>query len=1276
MGAFKLVTQSLQHYWRTNIAVLLGVVAGTAVIGGALVVGDSVRESLRKMSLDRLGEIDHVVHGPRFFREQLAAELAASDAFQARFDAVAPALVLHGSLEHDEFGDVRRANRVNVYALDQRLWDLTQHGDLAAPQPAEDESREVVLSSRVAEQLAASAGDRVALTVELPSSIPRDSILGERDELSREIVFTIKAVLPEDMGLGRLDLNPNQQLPLNVYVPLATMQDLLGLAKLEGTRRNPKSQPARVNALFVKAKADADRTGDSAADASLALTEFIASQMALEDLGIRVVQNERFGYLSLESSQMVLERSFEDAAEATAEELGLETSPALVYLANEIAPVGFELNEDVAKTRKNLDQPGYAMYSVIGGLTIASNDVFGSWNVLSSSQVEGTDLKSLELTERQIVINDFLQHQLSVNVGDKLRVKYHVVGSHGELPEETLEFEIAAVVKLDGAAADRGITPEVDGVTNVSSFEEWDKPFEMKTRWLTQKDRDFWGKGKRPTPGPLDYRATPKAFVSLATAQKYWTSRYGRVTSFRVSPPKGENAQALFTAALLNQITPEASGLAAQPIKWNGLQASVGANDFSGLFFGFSFFLILSATILIGLLFRLGVERRAPEIGLLSAVGMPMKRVSRLFLIEGMIVVLVGGAVGVAVAIGYASLMVYGLKTWWIGAIGTKFLYVFIEPASLVTGFAIAVVIMLLVIWQSLRELRSVSTRDLLTGNVTIGKPGDAQTSRGRKARKTAMISTGLAVVCLVFGFIPGMASQEAFGGFSVQVVVFFLVGVSLLVASLSALSAWLDADHTAAVRGRGIDGARRLGVRNAARNRRRSVLTAALIASATFVIVAVAAGHRNPVLEQPDLNSGNGGFSLVAESSQPILFDMNTVGGRQKLELTTDDAQASALIDQMQVMPFRVKPGEDASCLNLYQTRVPTILGIPPQMYERGGFKFADTRVDDPWALLKAVEHEGTESARIPVIPVLGDLNTLQYSLKKGIGSVISVPDEKTPQYKLKVVGMFDASVFQGVLLMDGAAFDMLFTDEPAGYRYFLVDVAQQQDYVASDSDRQQRRALEAKLASVRATITSATAAPSADRQNALSDLEPNPQLKSLIDSRDELLKQVRELQSPADRLSTILETDLSAFGFDVEPVSVRLAAFLAVQNTYLSTFQTLGGLGLLLGTLGLATVMLRNVLERRSELALMRAVGFRNRALAWLVMFENALLLFWGLFAGGIAALLAMGPHLLTTGADIPWRNGGITLALVVVVGMVAALAAVREAVRTPILSTLRAE
>ena len=188
MTTFRLLALSILYYWRTNLAVLLGVVAGTAVIGGALIVGDSVRMSLRQMSLDRLGRIDHALHSHRFFREELADEIWRRGAFKERFESVAPALLMTGSLEYRQGGETRRASNLNVFGVDQRLWELTEHGSLDVPKGGE-----VVLSHRVAEQLEVQPGDELTLWVELPSSIPRDSLLGKRAEISRDLEVTVKA---------------------------------------------------------------------------------------------------------------------------------------------------------------------------------------------------------------------------------------------------------------------------------------------------------------------------------------------------------------------------------------------------------------------------------------------------------------------------------------------------------------------------------------------------------------------------------------------------------------------------------------------------------------------------------------------------------------------------------------------------------------------------------------------------------------------------------------------------------------------------------------------------------------------------------------------------------------------------------------------------------------------------------------------------------------------------------------------------------------------------
>jgi hypothetical protein len=338
----------------------------------------------------------------------------------------------------------------------------------------------------------------------------------------------------------------------------------------------------------------------------------------------------------------------------------------------------------------------------------------------------------------------------------------------------------------------------------------------------------------------------------------------------------------------------------------------------------------------------------------------------------------------------------------------------------------------------------------------------------------------------------------------------------------------------------------------------------------------------------------------LVAESSSPLLYDLNTAEGRKKLQLAASpDSPQARVLDSMHVVPLRVKPGEDASCLNLYQTRVPTILGAPQSLIDDQRFVFAS----GSWkALLPDANVDAKGDAPIPV---LGDANTLMFSLHKYPGQTIPIPDDQHPTHELKVAGMFQDSVFQGVLVMHEDRFLKLYPEQK-GFRYFLIEVP--------------------------------------------------PEL--------------------ADEATTYLETELAEYGFDCEPVSERLARFLSVQNTYLSTFQTLGGLGLLLGTLGLATVMLRNVLERQAELALLQAIGFRRGVVGLLVLFENGFVLSWGLIVGTVSAFVSVAPNLLSRGGDVPVGSLLVLLAIVFVTGMLAAGFAFRSAVRLPIVQTLRGE
>jgi ABC-type antimicrobial peptide transport system permease subunit len=145
---------------------------------------------------------------------------------------------------------------------------------------------------------------------------------------------------------------------------------------------------------------------------------------------------------------------------------------------------------------------------------------------------------------------------------------------------------------------------------------------------------------------------------------------------------------------------------------------------------------------------------------------------------------------------------------------------------------------------------------------------------------------------------------------------------------------------------------------------------------------------------------------------------------------------------------------------------------------------------------------------------------------------------------------------------------------------------------------------------------------------------------------------------------------------GLELVPAAQRLAEFNAVQNTYLGTFQLLGGLGLVLGSAGLGVVVLRNVLERRGELALLRAVGFQARALRRLVVVEHAALLACGLATGVVAAAVAVLPAMVAPGTEVPYVSLGITLTGVLCAGWGCAWLAARVALRGELLPALRSE
>ena len=168
------------------------------------------------------------------------------------------------------------------------------------------------------------------------------------------------------------------------------------------------------------------------------------------------------------------------------------------------------------------------------------------------------------------------------------------------------------------------------------------------------------------------------------------------------------------------------------------------------------------------------------------------------------------------------------------------------------------------------------------------------------------------------------------------------------------------------------------------------------------------------------------------------------------------------------------------------------------------------------------------------------------------------------------------------------------------------------------------------------------------------------------LIDAPVEKENQVLEL----------LETRLTDLGLELTTTSSRLAEFNSVTNTYLTVFMLLGGLGVLIGTFGLGVVLLRNMQERKQELALFMAIGFRKGEIFRLVMAENLFLLITGLVIGFGAATIGILPSLISASFTFPANFVFILIAVIFISGFLWIYFPTRKILKKRLISSLRDE
>lgn len=752
--------------------------------------------------------------------------------------------------------------------------------------------------------------------------------------------------------------------------------------------------------------------------------------------------------------------------------------------------------------------------------------------------------EGLDLGDDGIIINRWLATELDVVKGDSVLVNYFELAANGKFLEQERGFRVHAILEMDELAMERGLAPAFPGLTDVDRCADWDVGIPMDEEQLEDEaNEEYWNR----------YKQTPKAIVSLKAGQEMWSNRFGKLTGVRWQ--KHDFIGLTPQEAFRKEFEPGAAGYVFRPVREQALASVEHAMDFGQLFVGMSFFLIVAALMLTGLLFVFGVQQRAEEMGILLATGWRPGQVRRAVLAEGGAVALAGSVVGAGLGIGYTKLLIAGLAGHWKGAVANSAIEYCGDASTVVVGasasFVCAMAAIAIAVWRQAKH----SARELLMADFASEfQLADAAGQAG--SLRYISLACGLGAV--------GIAGYALVADVHSVTMPFFGAGALLLVSGILFFGELLKREG----RRGGLSHIGALALRNMGRRRGRSLTVVGLLACGTFLVFAVSSMKEDVAAHADEPWSGTGGFAWFGRSTLPITDPVGDVR-------------------------LRVRDGDDASCLNLNRARTPRLLGVDPDaMSERHAF-FAK---EDPWGLLNTELPDG-------MVPALvGDSDTAMWGLeaKTGLveGTELDYADESGRTFKVKLVGKLPMrlSVFQGSLLISEKDFTERFPSEE-GYRMFLMD--------EPAGSRRYERA-----------------------------------------------------------------------GLDIVSSTDRLLEFYAVESTYLSMFLVLGALGLAVGSLGMGVVVMRNVQGQRAELALLRAVGYRDVHLEKLLFAEHGVLMGAGLVVGLVSAAVAMVPALFLSHSKVsPLFMAGL-LAFVVLAGLLCVAAAIRLAMKGDALRGLRNE
>lgn len=1102
----------------------VGLIISASAIAGTLFMTDSVNYLSEEAVNRNLGKVDILVSSPRPFNSSVFVAVEECTASHFPIDSLAPLFTLPCSGRNADTGLFE--SKITMIGFDDRLLGFGDFNALEGNTSAELADGSCYINEVAASSLKASPGHMMYITLASPALGKDDIYTESRGGGNVETDASVMAVVKNE-GLGSLQLNGKVQEEATLFVSLDYAQKSL-------------NAPNMMNAIVVSCKdgnggAERDEAAREGAETVLHALNYT---LGLADAGLATEITDYDNaqkYLNLGSKGIFFSDEYDEMLHSSGDALGIQTSPVLTYFVNRISKPTSGGGKSVA-------------YSTVCGIDSERDKALGPF-ILNESGEENY----CALNDNDVCLNNWTAERLDAHVGDRVTVDYTIIGERYALTNLSREFTVRYVARIAGKADDRNLMPEFPGLEGIDNCTDWKPPFPIDLKRITADDIGYWQL----------YRGTPKAFINLDAAREMWGCARGNLTGIKIKPVTSD-VNNVFKSRMdkfLNDAigTEECGILVLQP-RLQLLKNAGGFSETNLVFMSFGGVIVISGILLFVLTISMLMEERLKEVGTLRALGMKRRKVALSLTAGGSGIMLGASLIGTIFGVGVGYLLVFSLNTKWGNIVENVNMEFHLTTESLlvsaILGFLVSVV--------------ALGITAFLTGRVKIVHALKKRTeAEGRvldKARIPASLLLILGIILVLAYCLSSSSSASALtlyitSGFLLTSLLSFLFAMNFeaIGRSVMRLAESVSVPSPSLL----------LGMNYPSRKRLRSGFTLYIVSLVAFMMITLSvttAVERGKA--ETSATAQGGGYDIVGECTNHIYVDLTNGTSRRAAGL---DAQVFEIVEITQLKSVGQAGG---TCTNLNRNLPPKLVGASSQFIEENGFRFvsaikSDEDCRDVWRSLSGPGSAAVNDPPNPPsphsasmnIPAIGDYNTVVWVYGLGIGSIVTVIDDRGISRELEIVGILDTSIFTGTFFISEESLSSLYP-KSAGYGSLLFK-----------------------------TKTTGSGGAKVN---------------------DELAAQE-------------LEKALSVYGLDAKTVRTLVKSSTDVEQSYVEALQVLLGIGLIIGLICLGLLSLRTVVERRWDIGLMRSIGLRGEHVSRALMCETCYLLLLGLSIGTLSGISA---------------------------------------------------